>query len=324
MCYAALPRRAATIAMNITLCTLFEGNYHFGVAALTNSLAAAAYSGEVWVGYRGALPDWIAASRCFERGTGRMRVTPTLTLCLVELATPLHFTYYKPTFIGEVLERHAPAATVVAYIDPDIVVKCDWSAMTGWFTEDGISLVEDVNGSMPARHPKRLQWERFFAKHGETPRRALERYYNGGFVAVSRAHAAFLGTWRSLCELVVAYNDGARQIKAGGPAALFHSTDQDALNFALSLCEAPLNTAGPEAMDFAPGGYYLSHAVGAIKPWHGGHIRRALGGRPPSAASKSYWRYANGPVKAYSGALLAWNRLALKVAAAVGRIYRRA
>lgn len=135
--------------MNITLCTLFEGNYHFGVAALTNSLVAAGYSGEVWVGYRGVLPEWITASRCFDRGTGQMRVTPTLTLCLVELATAVHFTYYKPTFIREVLERHAPAATVVAYIDPDIVVKCDWSAMKGWFTEDGISLVEDVNGSMP-------------------------------------------------------------------------------------------------------------------------------------------------------------------------------
>ena len=48
--------------MNITLCTLFEGNYHFGVAALSNSLIAAGYAGDLWVGYRGALPGWIVDS----------------------------------------------------------------------------------------------------------------------------------------------------------------------------------------------------------------------------------------------------------------------
>ena len=98
-------------------------------------------------------------------------------------------------------------ATVVAYIDPDIVVKCDWPAFTGWFTEDGISLAEDVNWCFPARHPKRLLWDRFFEPHGATPRRALERYYNAGFIAVSRAHLEFLDLWRRLCDLVVAYND---------------------------------------------------------------------------------------------------------------------
>ena len=41
--------------MNISFCTLFEGNYHFGVAALSNSLIAAGYAGTLWVGYRGAL-----------------------------------------------------------------------------------------------------------------------------------------------------------------------------------------------------------------------------------------------------------------------------
>ena len=310
--------------MNISLCTLFEGNYHFGVAALSNSLIAAGYQGELWVGYRGALPGWIVDAPGYDRATGRLPVGGGLTLCMIELDTPLHFTYYKPTFIREMFERHTPSADVVAYIDPDIVLKCDWQAFTGWFSEDGISLSEDVNWCFPARHPKRLLWNRFFEPHGAIPCRTLERYYNAGFIGVSRRHFEFLDLWRRLCDLVVAYNADAKLLKAGGSAALFHSTDQDALNFALTVTDSPLNTAGPEAMDFAPGGYYLSHAIGSVKPWHGGHLRQALRGRPPTPASKWYYRYANAPIKVYADGDFARRRWELKLAAAIGRIYKRA
>lgn len=33
--------------MRITICTLFEDHYHYGVAGLTNSLVAAGYHGTV-------------------------------------------------------------------------------------------------------------------------------------------------------------------------------------------------------------------------------------------------------------------------------------
>ena len=76
------PRR-----MKITLCTLFEGHYHYGVAALVNSLAASGYEGTIWVGHRGALPSWIVDHPGFDAGTGRLRVTPRLTLSAIELVS---------------------------------------------------------------------------------------------------------------------------------------------------------------------------------------------------------------------------------------------
>ena len=309
--------------MTITLCTLFEGNYHYGVAALSNSLIAGGFAGDLWVGYRGALPPWIVDSPDYDRATATLQVGTVLSLRMVEIDTPMHFTYYKPTFLREVFERHAPQASLVAYIDPDIVFKCDWASFTAWFTEDAISLIEDVNPNFPARHPKRLQWARFFAPHGIEPRRRLARYYNAGYIAVPRARLAFLDLWIRLCDLVMRQNQGVKHLKAGGATSLFHSTDQDALNFALTVSEVPLNTAGPEAMDFMPGGYYLSHAIGWLKPWRGQHIRQALLGMPPSLATKSYYNFANHPIKVFGSADFVRRVWSHKLASAIGRFYRR-
>ena len=308
--------------MNISLCTLFEGNYHYGVAALANSLVASGYSGTLWVGYRGPLPPWVLDAPGFDPAVGHFQAAPSLDLRFVLLDTPLHFTYYKPTFIASLLADH-PELDTVAYIDPDIVVKCDWAALSGWFLDGGIALCEDVNFRFPARHPKRLLWRAHFAPHGFSEQRALDRYFNAGFIGVPRSSVAFLDLWRRVCEVVVAYN-GPKLLKVGGGAALFNSTDQDALNFALTACNDPLNTVGPEGMDFATGGYYLSHAIGSEKPWHGGHVRRALQGVTPSPAVKAYFRFANAPIKVYDDAELTRHQRAVKVAAAIGRVYRRA
>jgi hypothetical protein len=308
--------------MKITLCTLFEGHYHYGVAALANSLAAAGYEGTLWVGHRGPLPAWLSERHDAD---GAVWVTPGLTLRALPLDPPMSLNYHKPRFMRDLLETHDPASDAIVYLDPDVVVKCAWSAIEGWLAPGGIGLVEDINWSLPARHPKRALWRQFFAARGEDQCRELERYYNSGFVAVPRAHVGLLHAWERACRLIVAETAiDLRQRKRGSPDDLFHSTDEDALNFALSACHAPLDTCGPEAMDFAPGGRHLSHAIGAAKPWEGRHLRSALRGRPPSLACGWYYRYASGPLKPFTGMTLARRRLSMTLATALGRLYRGA
>ena len=45
------------------VCTLAEGEYFHGVAALINSLVQAEFEGNVVVGYRGSKPHWLASLR---------------------------------------------------------------------------------------------------------------------------------------------------------------------------------------------------------------------------------------------------------------------
>ncbi|UST52304.1 hypothetical protein NF681_01620 (plasmid) [Comamonadaceae bacterium OTU4NAUVB1] len=310
--------------MKIALCTLFESHYHYGVAALVNSLAASGYEGSIWVGHRGDLPAWIVDHPGFDPHVGRLQVTPALALNAVRLDPTFSLNYYKPVFMQAILSTHEPACDAVAYLDPDVIVKCAWREIQAWFEEDGVVLVEDINGSLPSNHRKRLLWRLYFAGQGETQRRSLERYYNSGFVGVRRSHLQCLRAWQRICERIVAeVGTARRQRKAGGPDDLFHSTDEDALNFALTLSDVRLNACGPEAMDFAPGGRHLSHAIGADKPWQGRHLRRALRGQPPSIASRWFYRFAEGPLAPFSALRLARRRGSLALAIALGRLYQR-
>lgn len=300
--------------MNIVLCTLFEGDYHLGAAALLNSLHRSGFAGTFVCGYRGARPAWAQDTA---------RLAP-LTVKWVEVDTELHFTNYKPDFMLECLRTLVPDAEAVGYLDPDIVVKAPWSVFETWLGHGGVALCEDVNASLPSGHPYRLAWDDFFVRHKLAPVRALERYYNAGFIAVPRQHENLLVLWAGVIALAGTETGSLKKIKHAEPHALFHTIDQDALNMTLLLHPVPIHATGPEGMDFAPGGHLLSHAAGGTKPWRGGFFREALGGRPPGTPQKQFLRYATAPLAVLPAATLAWRRFDLAAAALLGRFYRRA
>lgn len=299
--------------MSHAICTLFEGHYHFGVGALINSLHASGFRGPVICGHRGPEPAWATAARTLPDG---------IDVRFVPVAPSVHFTYYKPAFMLECWAAHCADAQQLYYFDPDIVVKARWPVLARW-AADGVALCEDVNGYLPARHPYRLAWGDFLHHHGLAALRPLDRYYNAGFLGLPRHQRAFLELWEQIIDCAAQELGSLHQIKFDEPNALLHTPDQDALNMALMASDVPINGTGPEGMDFAAGGHLLSHAIGKRKPWRGGFLAEALRGHPPGSAQKSFFRFAQSPLRLFPAGQLARLRLSLQTSALLGRMYRR-
>ncbi len=93
--------------MSVTLCTLFEGDYHLGTAALLNSLHRSGFIGTFVCGYRGTRPAW----------AGHTASLAPVRVRWIEITSPIHLTNYKPVFMRSCLHVHTPEATAIAYLE---------------------------------------------------------------------------------------------------------------------------------------------------------------------------------------------------------------
>lgn len=302
--------------------TLFEGDYHFGAAALINSLCAAGFAGTVVCGHRGPVPAWAAAAR---------QLGP-VTVEFVALETTAHLTNYKPEFLLHVWTQLHPPADRLFYFDPDIVIKTRWSFFEQW-AGYGVALVEDVNSPLPESHPRRGAWRDCLAQQRRLVRRETPLYVNGGFIGLARGQQGFLHEWLLAMTLVgreiggldrSMFSFGAGQPDMASPAYPFSKTDQDALNIAVMTAAQPVSIMGAEAMDFQPGGWTMSHALGPEKPWRKKFLRAALAGRAPTAADREFWLHAAAPLSVFSARATSFRRGLLALAGLMGRFYRRA
>lgn len=309
--------------MTSTVCTLFEGHYHLGAAGLINSLWSSGFRGRILCGFRGALPPWAQPGR--SEGSYTVRdLGEGLEVWFIPVETKIHFTNYKPTFLQATWDGPAGSPDKYFYFDPDIVVKCPWSLVETW-SHGGIALCEDVNFYLPARHPQRLNWIDWLKKASlPEPAREMDRYYSAGFIGVPRAAREILESWENVIRAIGATTGDLSSLKAGKATSLFHTPDQDAMNIALMSSRVPINGAGWEAMDFAPGGHMLSHAIGGRKPWRGGFIRQALQGYPPSTAHKAFFDFIDRPIPVFTSGQRSRLKLALGLGAFIGRFYHRA
>jgi hypothetical protein len=302
------------------VCTLFEGDYHFGLAALINSLVRYGYRGEIVAGYRGALPPWTdQLKRCGENG--RYEVAASVYIEFLHLDTPVHFTNLKPQFLRQLIAERS-GCKYVWYFDPDIVVRASWAFFEEW-VRHGIALCEDVNGAMPVNHPIRLKWIELASPFGLKNAQPLNTYYNGGFIAFPTSCAGFLDRWETAMRLAEAEGLDLRGFATGDRTNPFHKADQDALNIAVMYSEHPLTTLGAEGMDFIHGGGVMHHAIGSPKPWRKRMVLSALLGVPPTGSDKAFLANASHPIRCYAPTTLARRRLDCALGALIGRIYRR-
>ncbi len=306
------------------ICTLFEGDYHLGLAAFINSLVRAGYKGTVWAGYRGALPPWVRQlMRIDGANADEFRVTDDIRIAFLKLTTGIHLTNYKPEFMLNLLKNEASECKYLWYFDPDIFINGSWFFFQEW-QNHGIALCQEiVDNIFPADAPLRRQWIKLAAGIGLTEPHLLDRYYNGGMVGLPAAEAGFLETWNSLMGLAGSMGYDLRRLGHGGRDLPFDMSDQDALNIAAMYAKCPLSTLGPQGMGFIFGASMaMYHTVGP-KPWRGSFLLRALKGLPPSGAMKCFLAHADEPIRAYSPMHLLAKRLACSLASGIGRFYRR-
>lgn len=303
--------------MKAAVCTLFEGHYHYGVAALVNSLHAHGFRGTVWAGYRGELPPWAA-------GATEYPVADGLTIRFLPLKLEAHFANFKPAFMREVLERHDREADAVCYFDPDIVVAGPWRFYQEWL-ECGVALCEDVNSPVPETHPLRAAWRKFCLAKGAVLKPRTASYVNSGFVGAPREHLRFLSTWADILGWMEQEIGSANYFHFGGRdrTYLFYRGDQDALNMCVEASDAPVSVVGKEGMGFSGGGYIMYHSLGAPKPWRKHFLGEALKGWPPTAADKAFLAASEGPIAAWSRRELAARRGSAFLAGAICRLVRK-
>ena len=222
----------------------------------------------------------------------------------------------------DVWDTHCPESEQLFYFDPDIVIKCRWGFFEEWVTQ-GIALCGDVNYSMSPDHPIRKGWKDFALQKGYTINRTLDSYYNGGFLGVKREQLSALKLWKKLIGQVEGESGDLRHWRSLDRSHRFMSANQDTLNLMVMITEFPISTVGPDGMDFIPGGYIMSHAIGTPKPWNKKYIRSALGGSAPTAPEKEYWKNVEIPLRIYSPLALSVHQFRVRLAAAIGRFIRR-
>ncbi len=308
--------------MNSAVCTLFEGDYHYGVGALVNSLYKHGFRGVVWAGYRGALPPW-AKDVQQHLQYHEFQVAEGCCIRFVPVTTRSHFTNYKPAFMLDLWENYCPDTDELFYFDPDIVIKCRWSFYEEWAC-GGVALCEDIsNQKMPDNHPVRLYWISFLKSSGFKLSRPLSQYFNGGFLGVHKRYKNAIRNWKDIIEYLLSQNIDIAWGRSTDRTDYFEKQDQDALNIMAMITECPLSTVGPDGMDFAEGGFLMSHAVASPKPWQRKAISDAIRGVPPGKTYKQYLINAEGPIRLYD--TLTFRRLQTdqRIASGVSRFVRR-
>ena len=321
--------------MNSAICTLYEGHYHHGVAALANSLFKNGFRGSIYVGYRGALPPWAGAAydnvalgwanaKTYEAAEG-------LLLHFLPLITDYHLTNYKPDFMLQLWEGPAKNAEAMFYFDPDIVQVAPWGFMENW-VKCGIAVCEDINSPLHEFHPRRVYWRNYFKTFKKELFFKSIIYVNGGFVGVHFENIHFISIWKQIQEQMAKeigglntsiFNRTKIDDKMNNPYYAFGTTDQDALNATIEAFEGKISSLSKAAMAIEPGTHVIPHALGSIKPWRKKFFLNFLKGTPPTIVDKYYWFNTRYPIKLYSLFFIRIKILAIKTFSFLSRLYKK-
>jgi hypothetical protein len=322
--------------MKAAICTVFEGNYHFGVAALSNSLYNQGFRGTIYSGYRGKLPKWALQGKMETIGKWKDAITLSpvegIQLVFLPIVTTYNMANYKPDFMLELWDGPAKNADALFYFDPDIVINDSWSCFEQWVNY-GIAVCEDVNSPLQEFHPRRAGWRSYFKKNSIDLKFKNQIYVNAGFVGLLKTNILFLKLWMQLQEIMGPAIGGLENsiflnqtyhstvLKLDG-FQIFDKPDQDALNAAIEAYPGIISYMGKDGMGFDLGKAFMSHALGGPKPWKTNYLLRAFNGRIPGNVDLSYWKNTGHPILAHSKGEIMKKKIAIKICKLIGRFYK--
>lgn len=297
--------------------TLYEGNYHFGVASLINSLVSSKYNGLIRVGYKGELPRWINQ---LKKVDDIYEANNDIIISFVPLNPDMHFGYYKPYFLKDSLQEY-PTAENIYYFDPDIVVHAPWPFFTSWVNVGICLCLDNCFPYLHRNHPWRKEWKILGGENSDAISN-IDYYVNSGFIGLTRSNISLLDTWIKLTEIYRQRGGNTHVFeKAEGSRAV--KTDQDLLNAVITIStDLNLSIIGTEGMGFTQPAYLMAHAVNNIKPWKKKFTKFLFtNGKSPSLLEGSYMKFANSPICAYDKFSFNLKQIDFKIAALLGRIF---
>ena len=304
------------------VCTLAQGHYFYGVAALINSVVRSGFEGVVVVGYRGERPHWLRAL-AHDSESDCYAIAPSVRLRFLKVAGPWHLSNCKPQFLEEILFNLYPNAELVYYFDTDIVIAHSWSAFDRWVRGGVVLTLDPADTYMSPHHVYRRAWRELAEKQGRATRE-FTGYVNGGCVGISRAHAEFASVWRALIEELERDGADMRKMKNATGKLEFARMDQDILNATIMATDVPISLLGPETMGLFPFvGMIMPHAMWQRKPWERNYIFDALRGFPPERTHRAYWDFVDGPIYPFTRFALFRKRTQLAIGRSVGLLHSR-
>ena len=304
------------------VCTLAEGNYFYGVAALANSLVTAGFRGSILVGYRGDRPSWLEGLEK-DLKVDAYLVTPEVRLEFIELPGTWHLSNQKPHFMMQIFFEVVPNAELVYFFDTDVVITCGWSTFARWAREGVVVALDMADTYMSPHHVYRRAWKALAATINR-PCRDFTGYVNGGCVGINRQFVEFVAVWALLMEELERDKADMTKMKNWTGRREFARMDQDVLNTTIMATETPIALLGAEAMGWFPAtGEVMVHAMLHKKPWVRNYILDALRGFPPDHINHTYWQFVEGPIRPFGEWQLRRKKAALKIARAIGLFRRR-
>lgn len=305
--------------MKPLLISLYQGNYHLGVAALINSALRHGFDGRIALYHNESrLPKW--TNQLISTGPETFR-SGDVKISFHRLNAPRHFGYEKPFAMSEAFETF-PDCDSVIYADPDVLFLGPWAFFENWITLGVAFCLDSQFPYLPAEHPWRAEWKKLVGNATGLTCRSVANYPNSGFVALPRSQAAFLELWK---KLTLYYE------KQGGDTSSFYLEkrhqaivgDQDLMAAALMGWTGPESILGPEGMGFTEYYFALCHDIGRPKAWKRNFTREALQGVKPSRGSALFLEYSQSPIALFTPQQFKSRSLSFRVAQAISRFWKR-